>query len=229
MNRRLELALHPPPEVGRFDTGLRYTDILFGLVIRELFSRLQNWSLLGSAVRWHLVVGTTLVLGSWIGYRRSLNRTAYEVKFFNLPLLRWLVDQLMLVLYFRVATLTDLGGGKLLTPDELATTTSTLVLYVFVLYIFWDFLGIWMASASIPGEPAASRNPRYPKLGDEKSTKWQSKDWPGLLITLSTLVLVAALRSAADRLIPEALLIIMVVLLAGYRLAKEVRTSWRSH
>ena len=43
------------------------------------------------------------MLGSWIGFRRSLNRTTYEVKFFNLPLFRFLMDQLMVILYFRIA------------------------------------------------------------------------------------------------------------------------------
>ena len=93
MSPRWRVALHPIPQVGRIDTSLRYTDILFGFVIRELFLRLQNWPDLTAAVRWHLIVGTTLVLGSWIGYRRSLNRSSYEVKFFNLPLARFIVDQ----------------------------------------------------------------------------------------------------------------------------------------
>ena len=59
----VKLALHPPPEVERADTGLRYTDILFGLVIKELFTRLQNWSQVGDQIRWHLVIAATLVLG----------------------------------------------------------------------------------------------------------------------------------------------------------------------
>ena len=40
----LRKALAPPAEVSKVDTGLRFTDILFGFVIREIFLRLQNWS-----------------------------------------------------------------------------------------------------------------------------------------------------------------------------------------
>src|ERR1700722_10238927 len=107
MNARLRLALHPKPELERFDTSLVYTDILFGFVIWELFRRLQNGTLLDPAVLLQPIVGTTLVLGSWIGFRRSLYRPIYQVKFFNLPLFRFIADQLMLILYFRVAVLTE--------------------------------------------------------------------------------------------------------------------------
>src|SRR5262249_2621206 len=140
MNPRWRVALHPVPEVGRIDTSLRYTDILFGFVIRELFLRLQNWPNLTTAVQWHLIVGTTLVLGSWIGYRRSLNRLSYEVKFFNLPLVRFIVDQIMLVLYFRIAVLTKVDGSDLPAASVLTTDTARLVVYVFILYVVWDFL-----------------------------------------------------------------------------------------
>src|SRR6266404_5018759 len=110
MNARFRVALHPVPEPERFDTSLRYTDILFGFVIRELFLRIKNWPQLSGDVHWHLIVGTTLVLGSWIGFRRSLNRSVYQVKFFNLPLFRFIMDQLMLILYFRIAVLTSADG-----------------------------------------------------------------------------------------------------------------------
>lgn len=79
------LMLHPKPEVAQLDTSLRFTDILFGFVIREIFLRLQYWENLPRHVLMHLGVCLALVLGSWIGYRRSLNRSSYEVKFFNLP------------------------------------------------------------------------------------------------------------------------------------------------
>lgn len=131
MNARLRLVLHPPPQPGQVDTSLRYTDILFGFVIRELFLRIQNWFQLDAAVRSHLIVGATLVLGSWIGYRRSLNRSSYEVKFFNLPLFRFILDQLMLILYFRIAVLTS-GGTESRAPSVLATETIELVFLVFV-------------------------------------------------------------------------------------------------
>jgi hypothetical protein len=68
------LAWSPPAEVSKIETGLRFTDILFGFVISQLFVRIEEWEHIPTYIRWQLVVGTVLVLGSWIGFRRSLNR-----------------------------------------------------------------------------------------------------------------------------------------------------------
>ncbi len=228
MKARIRVALCPVPEPGRVDTSLRYTDILFGFVIRELFLRLQNWSQLDSGVRWHLIVGTTLVLGSWIGFRRSLNRTTYEVKFFNLPLFRFLIDQLMLILYFRIAVLTNVGGSDLPTAGALTTNTIKLVMYVFVLYAVWDLLGIWMAEVKAPAG-SSGKKPRYPALKDGKMTDdWQRADWAGFSITASGLAVLMVLWLTAGAPNPNCLSLATVVLLLAYRLAKETRTSWRS-
>ena len=189
MTSRWQVVWHPVPEVGRIDTSLRYTDILFGFVILELFLRLQNWPELDTAVQWHLIVGTTLVLGSWIGYRRSLNRSSYEVKFFNLPLARFIVDQCMLVLYFRIAVLTDLKEPNLLAASVLATATTRLAMYVFILYVVWDFLGIRMANTE-----DRTKKPRYPAVKEsEKTNDKQPADWQGFLISASVLVLLVVL------------------------------------
>jgi hypothetical protein len=221
--KRLSLLFHPPAEVSTKDTSLRYTDILFGFVIKELFVRLQNWSHLPGVVQWHLLVGTTLVLGSWIGYRRSLNRLAYEVKFFNLPFFRFLVDQLMLVLYFRIAVLTSADGVNPPNSD-LASQTLTLVIWVFALYVVWDSLGIWTAHSTKIGATGGFE-PRYPVVADGKMTaNRQKSDWHGFWITLIVLLLLVL----CSLVIRESLsFILLVPLLVIYRLAKEVRTSWR--
>jgi hypothetical protein len=197
---------HPPAELMKSDIGLTFTIILFGFVIRELFIRIQNWNSLQVPVRWQLVVGTALVLGSWIGFSQSDNRSRYKLKFFNLPTMRWVMDQSMVLLYFRLAVLTptipnphtDVGG---LVND----TLRTLVL-IFVLYAFWDMFGIWMAKADTDSKP------KYPLIRDDKTPKAvkvigedpnktieftelhppvikrASRNWSGLAITLVALV-----------------------------------------
>ena len=37
-----------PPAKDEADTSLRFTDVLFGFVIKELFTRLSDWSRLTS-------------------------------------------------------------------------------------------------------------------------------------------------------------------------------------
>lgn len=218
---------HPAPEVERADTALRYTDILFGFVTRELFIRLQNWALLDGTVRLHLIVGSILVLGSWIGFRRSLNRSGYQLKFFNLPLFRFLADQCMLILYFRVAVLTPAPNATNSGPaaTELASDTFRLVIYVFILYLLWDILGIRMARTKTK-DSGGNEKPLYPAIKDSTMTdSVQASNWAGFFITLVGLALVSVLWLLSEYLGPNWLLLVTGVVLLLYRWAKEVRTT----
>jgi hypothetical protein len=230
MNLRFKRPLHPIPEPEKFDTGLRYTDILFGFVTRELFLRLQNWANLDWAVRFHLIAGATLVLGSWIGFRRSQHRTGYQIKFFNLPLVRFLVDQLMLILYFRIAVLTPLpeaGNILILGPEaarNLARDTNKFVFYVFFLYVLWDALGIWMAKAKI--EVGGSTKPRYPTIENSIMTdKKEVINKRGFWITLTCCLSFGGLCLFADCFNPLQLFVATAAFLLAYRWLKEMRTS----
>jgi hypothetical protein len=209
--------LSPPAVPSEFDTGLRFTDILFGFVIRELFLRLQHWSELPGYMRLQLITGTVLVIGSWIGFRRSLNRPRYELKFFNLPLIRFGLDQMMVVLYFRIATLSpnlDDKTATVPTPDALAWHTAWILFLIFLLYVFWDLLGIWMGVS-----------PKY--------ARWSNPDRWGVAISVVCFVLVVVLwRVAASRDLShtgaEGLLYGAIGVLLLYRFLKEMRTSLTS-
>jgi hypothetical protein len=210
---RLKRVVSPPAEIGTRDTGLRFTDILFGFVIRELFLRLQHWSELLWYVRWQLIAATALVLGSWIGFRRSLNRSEYELKFFNIPLIRFVLDQIMIVFYFRVATLTPQDPNTHAPgPQSIAHTTAKSLLFIFALYAAWDALGVAMGYLR-----------KYPK---------SRLDWWGAGITLAGLLGSAGLyflmtfgHFGVHR--AEIVLLVAVALLLAYRFAKEIRSSWR--
>jgi len=214
------VARHPKPEVSTIDTNLRYTDILFGFVIKELAFRLQHIFSLPWAVSSQLVVSTILVLGSWIGFRRSLHRSGYEVKFFNLPLCRFLLDQVMLVCYFRIATLTN-ADGKPVTPETLLSDTIGLLCIVYLLYLAWDALGIWMGLAE-----TSEGKPRYPKIiGKDMSTIKAEGNTAGLMITAAALVLFCGLWFFLDKLPESVIYLSAIVVLVIYRWAKEIRNS----
>ena len=223
---------------GKADTGLRFTDILFGFVIRELFLRLQDWNDLAWSLRCQLLTATVLVLGSWIGFRRSLHRTTYEIKFFNLPLWRFVLDQIMVILYFKVSVLLPQDPNETSRPATADLTRSTLAILVliFVLYALWDLLGIWMAKAkdrSIALPPAPPKYPKLDEAGKEKTTESDTPNWPGLAVSAVALVLLALLWLVADTIdvtnrIAVLMFILATLVLVGYRFAKEVRTSWRA-
>jgi hypothetical protein len=222
-------AAHPVPAIGKSDTSLRYTDILFGFVIKEFFVRLQNIQTAPCEIQLQLITGIILVLGSWIGYRRSLNRFNYEVKFFNLPLCRFVADQLMLICYFYAATMTD-DKVKASVPPDLSRRTTQLLMIVFALYLIWDFLGIRMTKASISTPPdAGNPNPRYPEIkGDTMmSDSRMPPDWKGFLITLVFGLALCLLYFAVYYLPPCTTYIIAIIILLSYRMAKETRTTLR--
>ena len=232
------LARSPPADVTKRDTGLRFTDILFGFVIREIFLRLQQWNDLDAPSQWQLIACSALVLGSWIGFRRSVHRSDYELKFFNLPLGKFVIDQLMIILYFRVSVTVpddDPAGGP--AAGTLAVTTAWNLLLVFVLYVVWDLLGIWMAVAKDrhATDATASLVYKYPQIdGDEKLTIQQLRNWPGLVITVAASTAVGVVWKIADMdptmsdTSAVVLLVALVLVLLMYRFAKDVRTSWRS-
>jgi hypothetical protein len=212
-------AFFPPSQSTKdLDTGLRFTDILFGLVIAQIFIRLQNVTELQGFVRWQLITSAVIVLGSWIGYRRSLNRSRYEVQFFNLPLFRFVLDQLMVLLYFRIAILTPTDENAAVDPATLANSTLKALLLVFVLYLLWDVGGVLMARGW------RGTGSKYPKA---------KPDWPSFCITLVFLCLFGALfhicqEIAVGELQASLLFGAATALLLAYRWAKEIRATSRA-
>ena len=218
------LLRHPPPEVSKADNSLRFTDILFGFVIKEVFIRLANWPDLPMYVFLQLLTVSALVLGSWIGYRRSLNRSVYEVKFFNLPLIRFLVDQVMLILYFRLAVLTTLDPQKPQLSESIVIYQTLLgLLIVFGLYFAWDVLGLIMATVKIKSKF------RYPKIDGSPAamtTEQAPHEWPGFWITVVLgLAFGLVFWLYGDESTATTPLLVATGLLVIYRVAKEVRTS----
>ncbi len=227
---KVSKLISPPSEPSRFDTGLTFTDILFGLVIAEIFMRLQNWGVLPWINRWQLITATALVLGSWIGFRRSRNRTRYELKFFNLPFARFLLDQTMVLLYFRIATLTPNGAPFGVDATKLVHKTTLSLLIVFGLYLFWDLGAVWMARSG------PSSTPRYPVIDDDTNKKLKSvrSNVDGWGLTISTvaaaaiLVLFLAANHPSVRK-PEAeeVFVFATIILLVYRWLKDVRSSYK--
>ena len=117
--------------------------------------------------QWQLIVAAVLVLGSWIGFRRSIHRSQYEVKFFNLPFLMFIADQLMIILYFRIATLTDIRGKGAADPwgpgDAHTGATRGGLHPLRDLGLSWG--GAWRTLVRACG-PAD--RPKYPEIDDDK-------------------------------------------------------------
>ncbi len=169
-----------PAEIDTNDTGLRFTDVLFGFVIRELFLSLNKWKKLDGYTRAHLIAGAVLVLGSYIGYRNSLKRGQFKIRFINLPLLKFTTDQAMVALYFAFAVAVPhppSGNPKFPLSAELARIDANLLTLIFGLYLLWDLLSLAMHHTK-PGSVS-----RYAdQLID-------GKNYPGVTFTRTGLVI----------------------------------------
>jgi hypothetical protein len=210
----------PPPSINKFDTGLRFTDILFGFVLKELIIRLQHWPEIDHIVKLHLIVGTVLTLGSWIGYRRSANRSAYEVKFFNLPFFRFITDQLMIFFYFKIAVMTT--EGKQASDPSLVRNTIQAVVFVFLLYWIWDLLGIWMTRC----KQADRREYKYPKIHEGNRTNTpMDPDWWGFYFSFESFIAFLLLWFLSQSRPTGLSLVVTVLFLIAYRLAKECKNT----
>lgn len=82
-------------DLDKKDTGLRFTDVLFGFVFKEIFFRLADWNSIDGdgapIVKAHLVLAAVVTMSSYVGFRKSLSRADYKLKFFNLPMIRFVV------------------------------------------------------------------------------------------------------------------------------------------
>jgi hypothetical protein len=207
---------HAPKE-DKVTTGLTFTDVLFGFVIKELFTRLSDWRTLSSTTQAHLLTGTVLVLGSYIGFRKSVHRGNFQVYFVNLPLVRFIVDQAMVVLYFRFATAT---GSKPLPDSVLLRVDLNLLTWIFVLYVAWDLISWWMAESEY-GLRDESFNVRQDASGN--ALKYEPRR---AVITSSVLVAVTALRVINDQhafkaASAVAIEVLAIVALVAYRMLKD--------
>jgi hypothetical protein len=134
-----------PQQIDESLTSLTFTDVIFGLVFTEIFIRAAALRALSAALDVHLGLALAVAAGSYIGYRGSLKRGTYKLAFFNLPLLRFVLDLFMIFLYYVLAVTPP--GTK--SPSSLvhARTDSFVVLLIFAAYLAWDAVSWWMSKA----------------------------------------------------------------------------------
>lgn len=127
----------PAPElkIDPSSTGISFVDILFALVITEILNPVQHWissahGSLPSVEIMNLLLVLTISLTSWIGYHSSVNRPQFQIDFFNLELAKFLLDIIMVVLYFLMASVAVRGTHGL----------KILALFTFLSFLAYD---IW--------------------------------------------------------------------------------------
>lgn len=198
----------PVPDLR--ESSLTFTDILFGLVLAEMFRRGNELAEISWAGRMHLAVALVLVAGSWIGYHNSRKRPNYQSNFFNLPLFLFVLDLTMVFLYWLLGINPEGTPELARGPDAYdpsALLEVNVVSLVFLLYLLWDF-GTW----------CMARSGKYPDVHHD--LKRTIPTVGGLLLSLGIAILVwcAQPSSIQSVVIIDAFLIVVLIL---YRYTKD--------
>jgi hypothetical protein len=203
------------------DSGLQFTDVLFGFALFEVVRRFVEWTDLTSATRLHLCLATMTILGSYIGFRNSRKRGAFPLRFMNLATFRFALDQVMVFLYFWLALYFSIDKNaltgkidKLPSSQSLLRFDSRVIAIIFVLYLAWDFLSHMMACTG-----------KYLIEKDSKSETLPAK-WHRTVVTLACTVVAGGLWLVVEIHDPagaaaEAWLVGLIVLVFMYRVVKD--------
>jgi hypothetical protein len=193
----------------------------------------QVWRTIPQAGWWHLTVAVVLTLMSWVGYHNSVNRPRFVIGFPNLPLVQFVLDIAMVVVYglavFSVETATNRGQRvhTTLWPE------AVLVSIAFVLYALWDRVALTVRkTVAYRDEWERAMNER-PDLGlkpmrsadDGFDRKRRHVTYWCALFAAGLAVGAVAVDAAAAAEPPTIAVAVidggLILLLLGYRLAKE--------
>lgn len=200
--------------------GITFVDVLFALVIARVLEPFARASDLSPASISHLMLAGVLTVSSWIGYHNSWNRPRYLIRFFNLPFWQFLVDVLLVVVYWMNATYaegipTDVGITTATPPRaNSALPEAIFVVITFALYATWDWIGKAIRNAK--GYKRRRRDLDVPSR--------RVVTIVCLLISIGIAVWVWYLRPSTTKSI-VAMDIGLFLLIIGFRVAKEAVTD----
>jgi len=118
--------------------GLSFIGIGYGVVLVAVFPLTTSLSSISVAGYFHLAMAAFLLVTSYMGYYSNRQRyAAWQVKFFNIPLLQYIISFGILFLYWELG-ITVPKRSEEVTP----ISEAVIVLIVFLGYLAWDCLEV---------------------------------------------------------------------------------------
>jgi hypothetical protein len=140
--RRILARFGADPRVDYSTVGINFVDVLFALVVGIAVEPLGTWWEIPLAGWWHLAVAAVITLTSWVGYHYSANRPRFAIGFPNLPLVQFVLDIGMVVVYgLTVFTAEGVLADRGANAEPTALPEAWLVTVAFGLYVVWDVVG----------------------------------------------------------------------------------------
>jgi hypothetical protein len=225
---------HTAPEfIDEGHTGVTFVNILFGLVATSIavaYSGTIVDILLGDADLqtriWHLSVAAAVTILSFIGYHTSQHRPTFRLKIWNLPMTQFVLDVAMVFVYFLVLAfaepVTETVFGEKVVIDATAKWEYALVAVAFLLYWLWD-MASWLIERSRPYHDEREAGKPTGRPFDPKAP-YGSRRWAtvAFFVGMVVLALVVAVADPGEELAVILLDALLIVLLFGYRVAKQL-------
>jgi hypothetical protein len=146
----------PVAETDRRGVSLVFVDVLFAAVATKILEQSSREGLPFEG-KTQLALAAVLTITAWIAYHNSTNRAAYMMEYVNLPLVQFLLDLLLVYLYWLVATSAeeDATARPSVVPEALILAA------VFLVFLGWDRVALAMRrSPRYPGVSMADDRPR---------------------------------------------------------------------
>lgn len=147
-----------PPQQDSSHVGITFVDVLFAIAMEKVFEPLAQPTQLNRAGIAQLALAASLTVTSWVGYHSSWNRPQWIIHFPNLPLIQFLIDVVLVTIYWLLAAYYPHDGVSSTIAPVLMTVLT------FALYAAWDWSTFLMR-----------RDPRYwgwnPRL-DVPNRRW---------------------------------------------------------
>lgn len=230
------------PDVDESTVGLSFIDVLFAIVVGYAIQPIGTWWRLSAAGWFHLAVAFFLTLLSWIGYHNSQNRPRFKITPANWPLAQFILDIAMVVTYgLVVLTAEGISSDGDINRDPVAVPEALLVFVAFFLYVLWDLVVLRIRGDVQYRQAWEDKRQQHEErnlpdtLGefpakDRFTKKRQQVTWYCLAVAaiLLALAVVVDVPWEPGQWAVISLDIVLIVLLVGFRLAKEYVTPSRN-
>ncbi|WP_162795892.1 hypothetical protein [Nonomuraea lactucae] len=210
------------PQYSRIDdhkVGVTFIDVLFALVVGRMMESATDAEQLPSSAVAHLILAATVTLLSWVGYHNSVYRPQYEIKVFNYPFWQFVIDVLLVGLYWLMATTAEYKPqGDPWNGPHSAEPEALTVFAIFALYVIWDEIG-----------RRISNNPAYKDDTDTPDRiRRRHVTWFFAIAVMGSLIVVLLMRPKTETaiILTDVALVVIVIL---YRVAKDwpkAKPSW---
>jgi hypothetical protein len=217
------------PELDGSSIGVSFVDLLFALAVAQVFAPVAEFATnpadhpLDSTSISHLIVALTMTIMSWIGYHASANKPRFRPHFFNIELVKLILDIAMVAVYFLVA-------ANAVRPQRDSRIEIALVAAAFTLYQLWD-IASWYQKRGDSNKYRAAWLKAYPPEPpcNHLTPEWSATDTGRMMATSISFFATAALAVLSFSRLGDLMAnhqigvdAILMIILVGYRWLKEV-------